>query len=76
MRPANTASLRLLMRLLLLRWRTASGGQGVDPDHWLGDGDVMADEWADLLALATPPADLLPQALAAAFVAMVTLIIT
>lgn len=70
-RPADTRSLRLLMRLLLWRWRSthcADSEQyfGADGSYW-GGGDVLGDEFEDCLTLAAPPDNELPESLAQSF---------
>ena len=55
-RPADTCSLRLLLRLLLWRWRCSRPElpQYVE-DEWWGDGDACGDELDDVMALCEPP---------------------
>lgn len=62
-KPKDTRSLRLLMRLLLARWREQSGeAQYVSEEgDWWGAGDVAADEFEDVMSLTSPlDADELP----------------
>ncbi|KAL1498903.1 hypothetical protein AB1Y20_013425 [Prymnesium parvum] len=69
-RPAETATLRLLARLLLRRWREARRAeeQYVAADGaWWGEGDVLGDSYDDVLQLCQPAEEELPDGLGAAF---------
>ena len=70
-RPADTTTLRLLGRLLMWRWRARTqleAGQYMGEDgSWWGDGDVLGDDFDDVLELCQPPDGELPDKLATAF---------
>lgn len=56
-RPRDTRSLRLLMRVLLARWRERAGAEPQyvsDEGEWWGTGDVAADEFEDVCSLTSP----------------------
>jgi hypothetical protein len=61
MRPTDTSSLRLLIRSLCARWRSArqpSEEQYIAADGtWWGDGDIAADDFDDIDELFHPPDD-------------------
>eukprot|EP00965_Chrysotila_dentata_P246139 6206979-Pleurochrysis_carterae.AAC.4 len=75
-RPADTRSLRLLMRLLLFKWRDAQDEDTVQcpesqPGHgWWGEADVCADGFDDICGMASAELESLPDHLAAAFMNM------
>ena len=72
-RPADSRSLRLLIRLLLWRWRLLGGGSDgggglAAGSEWWGEGDALCEESLDdVLELAAPPPEQLSDALAQAF---------
>jgi [histone H3]-lysine4/36 N-trimethyltransferase SMYD len=70
-RPSDTTTLRLLARLLLWRWRARTQPEAehymAADGSWWGGGDVLGDDFDDVLELCQPPDELLPEKLAAAF---------
>jgi len=57
-RPADTRSLRLLMRLLLWRWRSVHGGASTRHVSFSELGDLCSDEFLEFEELFAP--DVLP----------------
>ena len=58
-RPSETRSLRLILRVLFARWRAlrcSAEEQYVSAEgDWWGDGDVVADDYDDIICLVEPP---------------------